>query len=207
MILRVIDAIIRTERSELWLPESITAIKSFSGQKVRHFLNAVCSASDTVFLEIGTWNGGTMAAAAFGNPGSFTTIDNFKDFGGSAEETRKKFREVAFDANIRLIEADCWEVPMADLEHGVNVFFFDGPHDYESHRQALYHFREILAPQFVFVVDDWEDKMVRDATFAGIEDADLRMLAYLWLGQGEHESGAGWWNGVGVFVLNKGGDR
>ena len=205
MILRVIDAIIRTERSELWLPESITAIKSFSGQKVRHFLNAVCSASDTVFLEIGTWNGGTMAAAAFGNPGSFTTVDNFKDFGGAAGGTREKFREIG--VNVRLIEADCWEVPMADLPRGVNVFFFDGPHDYESHRQALYHFDERLAPLFVHIVDDWEDKTVRDATFAGIEDADLRTLAYLWLGFGEHEARGGWWNGLGVFVLNKGGDR
>ena len=60
-----------------------------------------------------------------------------------------------------------------------------------------------MAPQFIFVVDDWEDDKVREATALGILDANLKTLAYHRLGQGEHESKAGWWNGLGTFVLAK----
>ena len=199
--LRVVDAIRRAEGSDWCLPDSVTSIKSFTGHKVQHFLDALCSHPDTVYLEIGTWNGGTMAAAAWGNLGSFTGIDRFSDFGGSPDGTREKFREVG--VNARLIEADCWTVPMAELPQGVNVFFYDGPHDFESHRRALPHFAEIVAPQFIFVVDDWEDDKVREATALGILDANLKTLAYHRLGQGEHESQAGWWNALGVFALAK----
>lgn len=167
---------------------------------MRHFLNALCHPSDTIFLEIGTWNGGTLAAAAFGNLGSFTGIDKFCDFGGSANETRDKLREIGIIANI--IEVDCW-APITDLPHEISIFFYDGPHDSESHRRALPHFMENMASTFICIVDDWESQAVRAATFDGIEDAGLRMLTYIWLGLGKHENGAGWWNGLGVFVLTK----
>ena len=185
------------------LPDDVLSIKSFTGLKIRHFLNNLCEPPSTIFLEIGTWHGGTAAAAAFGNSGSFTTVDRFSDFGGSAEGTRANF--AAAGVNVRLIEADCWEIPMPHLPQGVNVFFYDGAHDYESHRRALSHFAEVMAPLFVFLIDDWEDPLVRHATFKGIEEMGMRTLAYLWLGSERHEDEGGWWNGLGVFVLNKGG--
>lgn len=201
LVFRILDAVKRAEESDPWLPESVTSIQSFTGQKVRHFLNALCSLPETVFLEIGTWNGGMLAAAAFGNPGSFTGIDRFSDFGGSPDGTREKFRELG--VNARLVEADCWGILETDLPKGVNIFFYDGPHDFESHRKALPHFTDIMAPQFVFAVDDWEDERVREATLKGILDAGLKTLDYRRLGEGHHESRDGWWNGIGTFILSK----
>lgn len=201
MIHYLLQAIQRADTEDSRLPEIVTSIKSFTGAKVRTMLNLLCAPPDMVYLEIGAWNGGTAAAAAFGNPGSFTTVDNFKDFGGGAESVDEKFKEAG--VNIRLIEADCWTIPMPHLPQEVNVFFWDGPHDYESHKRALPHFKDAMAHEFIFVVDDWEDPEVRAATSEGIHDAELTTLAYLWLGAGEHESGAGWWNGLGVFILRK----
>src|SRR3990167_3193190 len=200
----VLDAVEEESGRIPWLPGSVLSIKSFTGDSVRHFLSVLCHPADTVFLEIGTWNGGTWAAAAYESLGSFTGIDKFCDFGGSAAETQDKFREIGIVANI--IEADCWEISKADLPHEVNVFFYDGPHDQESHRKALPHFVENMAATFICIVDDWESRAVRIATLRGIEDARLKVLTYLWLGLGEHESSTGWWNGLGVFVLTKLGE-
>ena len=53
------------------LPDDVLSIKSYTGLKIRHFLNNLCEPPSTVFLEIGAWHGGTAAAAAFGNSGIF----------------------------------------------------------------------------------------------------------------------------------------
>ena len=203
LIVRVLEAINLANRRQSGLFENVLSIKSYTGLKIRHFLNNVCDPIGTVFLEIGAWHGGTAAAAAFGNFGSFTTVDRFSDFGGSARGTNKNFAAVG--VNVRLIEADCWEIPVPHLPQGVNVFFYDGAHDYDSHRRALPHFVEVMAPLFVFLVDDWEDPLVRHATFKSIKETSLTILAYLWLGSEAKEDEGGWWNSLGIFILSKGG--
>lgn len=203
LIAHVLEAVCQANvpESRIEADADVLAIISYTGLKIRHFLNNLCEPPGTVFLEIGTWNGGTAAAAAFGNKGNFTTVDKFCDFGGSAEGTRATFAAVG--VNIRLIEADCWEIPIPHLPQGVNVFFYDGPHDYESHRRALPHFLSIMVPLFVFLIDDWEDPLVRHATFKSIEEMNMKTLVYLWLGSERHEDKDGWWNSLGVFILSK----
>ena len=201
LIVRVLSAVHAANHLEWRLPDEVLSIKSYTGLKIRHLLNNLCTSDRTVFLEIGAWHGGTAAAAAFGNSGSFTTIDKFCDFGGSAKETTDNF--VRAGTNVRLIEADCWEIPLPQLPQEVNVFFYDGAHDYDSHHRALPHFIDAMAPLFVFLVDDWEDSLVRHATFESVKELGLRTLAYLWLGSERHEDADGWWNAIGIFFLNK----
>ena len=205
LIVRVLDAVCQADKYDSRLsPEfarEVLSLKSYTGLKIRHLLNNLCEPLETVFLEIGAWHGGTAAAAAFGNSGSFTTVDKFCDFGGDAAGTRGNFARAG--VNVRLIEQDCWEIPMPQLPQEVNVFFYDGPHDYDSHKRALPHFIDAMAPLFVFLVDDWEDPLVRHATFKGVEELGLKILAYLWLGSERHEDLDGWWNALGVFILAK----
>ena len=203
LIVRVLSAVHAANNLEWCLPDYVLYIKSYTGLKIRHLLNILCHPPQTVFLEIGAWHGGTAAAAAFGSSGSFTTVDKFCDFGGSAKETQGNFARAG--VNVRLIEADCWEIPLPQLPQEVNVFFYDGPHDYESHKRTLQHFIDAMAPLFMFLVDDWEDPLVRHATLKGIEELSLKVLAYLWLGSERHEDLEGWWNGLGIFILSKGG--
>ena len=205
LIVRVLDAVSHANQHESRpAPKSFSetlSIKSYTGLKIRHLLNNLCEPPETVFLEIGAWHGGTAAAAAFGNSGSFTTVDKFCDWGGSAEDTNKNFAKAG--VSVRLIEQDCWEIPLPQLPQEVNVFFYDGAHDYDSHKKALPHFIDALAPLFVFLVDDWEDPLVRHATLKGVEELGLKILAYLWLGSERREDLDGWWNSLGVFVLSK----
>jgi len=207
LIVRVLDAVRAANRGESNLDgilgaSDVLSIKSYTGLKIRHLLNNLCASDRAVFLEIGAWHGGTAAAAAFRSSGSFTTVDKFCDFGGSARETTDNFARAG--VNVRLIEQDCWEIPLPQLPQEVNVFFYDGAHDYDSHKRALPHFIDAMAPLFVFLVDDWEDPLVRHATLKSIEKLDLRTLAYLWLGSEAREDAGGWWNSLGIFVLNKG---
>ena len=62
LIIRVLDAINLANRRQSGLFGNVLSIKSYTGLKIRHFLNNLCAPDSTIFLEIGAWHGGTAAA-------------------------------------------------------------------------------------------------------------------------------------------------
>jgi hypothetical protein len=60
----------------------------------------------------------------------------------------------------------------------------------------------LLSRRSVLLVDDWNGEVVRRATRDGIRDAGLKIL---WEREFEGDrSDGGWWNGLGVFYLERG---
>ena len=78
----------------------------------------------------------------------------------------------------------------------------DIEHTYESHYNFLNKFYEKIDNTFVYVVDDWNWLQVREATFKSIEDLKLKTLFKEEIfTKGEDKND--YWNGLGIFVLNK----
>ena len=60
-----------------------------SSSKVRHLINNLCSLNGTRYLEIGSYKGSTLIAAAKGNENALarlSAVDDFSQFGGPREE-------------------------------------------------------------------------------------------------------------------------
>ena len=90
----------------------------------------------------------------------------------------------------------------SDVSLKSNVIFMDIEHTYESHYNFLNKFYEKIDNTFVYVVDDWNWLQVRDATFKSIEDLKLKTLFKEEIfTKGEDKND--YWNGLGIFVLNK----
>jgi hypothetical protein len=72
---------------------------------------------------------------------------------------------------------------------------YDGNHTNENHYNALLHYYNCLDDIFIFIVDDWNWKDVRDGTINSIQKLNLKVLY-------EKEIRF-WWNGIYVAILQK----
>jgi hypothetical protein len=88
--------------------------------------------------------------------------------------------------------------------HGpVGVYFYDGDHSYDGTHHGVVAAAPHLARRSVLLMDDWNDPLIRRATFDGLCAAGLEVLWQRELA-GNHET-RGWWNGLAVFWLQKRG--
>jgi len=197
----VLDSLARGQALQSKLPPEVLTIYGWTGNRIRHFLNNLGGLPGINYLEVGAFNGATITAAAYGNSGRFTTVD-MDDVTPALNANKKSF---GGKINIDFVQGDCWTVDLDRIPAGVNVYFFDGPHEKEDHARALPYYLPRLADQFIFVVDDWEDEKVRAGTFEGIKSSGLLPTFIAEIGLGDHEARDGWWNSLGVFVLRKRG--
>ena len=59
----------------------------------------------------------------------------------------------------------------------VDIYFYDGDHEYQSQHDALVYFKDCLADEFIFIVDDFvEGNDVAKGTYAGIEKSGYKIL-------------------------------
>ena len=88
---------------------------------------------------------------------------------------------------------------------------YDGNHTENSHYNALVHYYHCLDDMFVFIVDDWNWKSVRDGTYDSFKKLNLSVLYEkqikttdddshpLWRSDKQQE----WHNGIYVAILKK----
>ena len=202
---RVEAAIARAAAGESRLAPEALALEGLSSPAVRHLLNNLCAPADVRYLEVGTYKGSTLVAASYGNPGRFTAVDDFSDFGHMSPREAFEAVRAAFARECRFtfLEGDCWSAALRRrLPRGMNVYFYDGPHRYEDQYRAFTHFDPVLADTFIAVVDDWNTATVRDATRQAFADLGYRVLherelfTKRWLRDL-------WWNGLLVAVIRK----
>jgi hypothetical protein len=96
-------------------------------------------------------------------------------------------------------------VPTSEIVPGVNVYFFDGPHDREAQYQAFARFDSIFAGRFVALVDDWNNVEAKEETRRAFEDLRYKVLAQ-WELPGldkYNRDTVNWWNGLLVAIVEK----
>jgi predicted O-methyltransferase YrrM len=199
-------------KEESKLCKEILALDGMSGKLTRHFYNAVCSAPDTRYLEIGTWKGSSICSAMYKNTGKFICIDNFSDFASTATrlELFKNLDTFRGDTNVTFIEENAFEVDVAELPK-FNIYLYDGDHAREAHAKALTHYISCLDDTFIYLVDDWNWSLVRDGTYDAIKELGLKTAYFIevrtTMDDTHPEVGdpgrIQWHNGIGIFVLQK----
>ena len=150
-----------------------------SGKAFRMFLNSLVRLTDDArYMEIGVFRGATFCSAINRNNVDAVAIDNWSQFGHQRSIFRQMVETFGGGTTGTTIEQDFRQVDYGWItaRYGArNIYFFDGPHEYEDHRDAIAVAQPALADQFVLIVDDWNDKRVREGTNEGIERARLRV--------------------------------
>jgi hypothetical protein len=184
------------------------------GNKTRHFYNNLLEhcPGGARYLEIGTWMGTSLCSAMYGNSSNVVCIDNFCQFSGPKEQFLENLKKYIGINKVTFIEEDAWNVDVdSTFQEKVNVYVYDGGHEYTDHYKALTHYYTCLDEEFVFVVDDWNWKPTRDGTFDSIRDLGLVVKFKHEIRLTDDDShtppwGNGrqtWHNGIGIFILSK----
>jgi hypothetical protein len=206
----------------------ILRLNGMSGYKTRAFYNNLASAWGVRYLEVGSWKGSSACSAMFGNSMDITTIDNWSQFNGPQTEFQNNVDTFRGNNRVTTLNKDSFEVSMDELPYKYNVYLYDGDHTNEAHEKALTHFIDAMDDTFIFVVDDWMFKGVRDGTYEAIKKLNLKVEYYeerrpmlhseddngpggsrRWWAMGDNglemvrSEPQGYWNGIGVFVLTK----
>jgi hypothetical protein len=184
-------------------------MEGMSGTKTRHFYNNLLNTEDARYLEIGTWKGSSVCSAMCGNKANVICIDNWSEFGGPKSEFLVNFEKFKGENNATFIENDCYKVDVSVLPK-FNIYMYDGNHTNEGHYNALLHYYSCLDDVFIFIVDDWNWKDVRDGTINSIKNLNLKVLyekevRLTWDNSHTPEPKARdtWWNGIYVAILQK----
>ena len=191
------------------ITNDIIQMDGMSGTKTRHFYNNLLSTEDARYLEIGTWKGSSVCSAMCSNKAKVTCIDNWSEFGGPKSEFLVNFQKFKGENEAFFIENDCFRVDVSTLPK-FNIYMYDGNHTNESHFRALLHYYNCLDDVFIFIVDDWNWKDVRDGTMNSIKKLNLKVLyereiRLTWDNSHTPVSIAkdSWWNGIYVAILQK----
>jgi hypothetical protein len=157
------------------ITDEIINMEGMSGIRTRHFYNNLLNMEDARYLEIGTWKGSSVCSAMCGNNAKVICIDNWSEFGGPKTEFLENFEKYKGNNDATFIESDCYEVDVSELPK-FNIYMYDGNHTNENHYKALVHYYNCLDDIFIFIVDDWNWKDVRDGTITSIQKLNLNVL-------------------------------
>jgi hypothetical protein len=155
---------------------------------------------DEVYVEIGCWQGLSLAGALRAHPSVRAfACDNFSEFGGPRAELADTLGrwtapgQVAFhDMDFRRFLA---EAPWAPAR--VGAYFYDGGHDFDDQFVALQAMLPHLAAGAVVIVDDTNWRHVRAANDFVVRHAPgLQLIADIRTRSGFSPA---WWNGVQVY--------
>jgi hypothetical protein len=197
------------ENNNSKINDEIINMEGMTGTKTRHFYNNLLNIDDSRYLEIGTWKGSSVCSAMYGNISKVLCIDNWSEFGGPKNEFIHNFTKFKGLNQATFIESDCYKVDVSKLPK-FNIYMYDGNHSKESHYKALLHYYSCLDDIFIFIVDDWNWKDVRDGTYESIKKLNLKVLYEREIRLTNDDSttpepflSKTWWNGIYVAILQK----
>lgn len=194
-------------------------VTGLSGDKLigllQHCAKIMSLKSDVCYIEVGVYQGLSLASVAAASQLMCFGIDNFSQFdidGQNRLIVERRLKEHA-SGNAFLINLDFEDALLSLAQHigerEIAVYFIDGPHDYRSQYLCLDFARKFLSAESVIIIDDSNYEHVRRANhdwlkanpeFALIYEAYTPRHPNNMTREMESEARAGWWNGVNVIV-------
>jgi hypothetical protein len=221
LIGRIVVSLSRAENLESSLSSEVLEMEGMSSPKVRHFLNNICSYGGVKYLEVGTASGSTFISAMKNNSPEYVCASDLWVETKNGKDGKQKFLEncrkyLGFTPqdrdlgnNFSLFTGDCFSLDKSLIKDRFNVYFFDGGHEIEDHRNSMIYFNDVMEDRFIMIIDDWNDDRVQKGTIAGLQESGLkiRFSHYCtarvnstpphWGDMNE------WWNGLMILVLEK----
>lgn len=135
-------------------------IHCMSRARVYAVLNAIVGSMDPgeTYLEVGTYQGGSLVSALLGNDSRAIGVDSFEEFTqtNNFEQTRANLERFGVLDRVQLINSgfkEFFDKAPADLR--IHVYYYDGAHGYEIQLAGMEAVWRFLAPGALVIVDDY----------------------------------------------------
>jgi hypothetical protein len=186
---------------------SIRNLEGMSGQRFRKLLNSLIHELSVMrYLEVGTFRGSTVISALDQNHECFAlVVDDFSQFGAQKEKLITNLKKFHLSTRVKLIDDDFRDHTQEMRNFAPQVYFYDGPHDDESHIFAAELLRELdIDSEVIFIVDDWNWTTVRESTWKGIDKSKVLVKGKWEIFSDARDRGGqfgNWHNGCLISVL------
>ena len=187
-------------------------IPGLTSTRVQSLINGLAKSSSK-YLEIGSYQGATAAAALSGNKIHAYFVDTWQDAPqavregwetpetNSLEEFKKNIEQYKGENKVFISNSDMFKVNLLNISD-VDLFFYDGPHDFESTKNAVKYYSKSFANQSILIFDDANWTEVVKGAHKGIVESGLKIL-YSKKVLNALESDTEWWNGLYIMVVEK----
>ena len=187
-------------------------VETVDGMSTEHTLTLLNLAASLLppgesYLEVGSYRGRSVVGAALGHPdGTFTAVENFREFGLDPAESERLLRAALRDWDVadrvRLLRGDAFRLLLGGAVPGpVGVYFYDGAHSRLAQHLGLGLAEPVLADEALVVVDDASWPQVERSTARYVaRHPGYRLLFDLRAEQAEDPR---WCNGVKVYAWRR----
>ena len=195
------------------IPTVRVPIPGLTSPRVQTLLNNLAQGVDT-YLEVGSAIGATMCAVLKNNPITAIAVDNWgvqiqpatdhvdKLPENSVETFIKNVNEYKGNSKVAIFNSDLFATDTSEWTGMIKMFFYDGPHDFESTAKAVEHYYSSLADEAIVVFDDANWRGVVDGAREGFNRVGARVV-YEKLMLNSEENPNEWWNGLYITVVRK----
>ena len=186
-------------------------VPGLTSPRVQTLLNSIAKGVDS-YLEIGSYLGSSLCSVLKDNmliavaidkweeqiqsqDGSVTDANNFDEFVKNVEKYRGNNR-------VEAINNDMFNIDTSNMNSAFSMFFYDGPHDKDTTREAVKHYWNALKQEAVLIFDDANWDGVVEGAREGINECG-GYVTYEKLMLNEQEDVSQWWNGLYILVISK----
>lgn len=147
------------------------------------------------YVEVGSWKGLSLIAAALGNRGDFVGIDHFAFRDGSRAELQANVDRFGV-AGVTVVQGEAFSLLPDGMLDGrcVGVYYYDAAHGYDAQLEGLRLIEPYLATRALLIVDDSDWEQVGRATADYVAEQPRARLALEILGKTHGQPQ--WWEGV-----------
>ena len=212
-VYRVLDAIDKGSKHESYFDENKQFIAGLTSNKIKHFLNNLCSYNDSIYLELGVYTGATFYAATENNPIRAMAVDNWCNtdikpmreevFFPTIKDPRKDFLSKFKDPRWTFVEKDIRTLTPRDICDKPNIIFYDAGHEYWEQYENLDAVINLFADKFILILDDANFNGVVTSMEEIIKKHDLKLIWQRKILTTIPEDDRDWWNGLQILVLEK----
>lgn len=197
---------------ESGVPKVKNKIPGLTSMRVQTLLNSIAKGVGT-YLEVGSYLGATGCAVLQNNQLNAFFVDNWSQnlqpqsnkmslAKNNKEQFIENIQSYKGSNNIEIFDCDIFEAPVDNIYNKIQMFFYDGPHDKQTTKQAVQYFWSTFANEAVLIFDDANWEGVIDGANEGIADMNGK-ITYKKAILNSEESSSEWWNGVYIAIIQK----
>ncbi len=192
-------------------------VPGLTSERVRHFLNNICSQEGAVYLEVGVYAGSTFCAAIENNDMvAAYANDNWSqpDLQPGRDDISLDLSDVTMDVfvsnlerfaqniDVSVIPGDSSNLSADDFDHKVNIIFYDGDNNEDKMNEFFSKIDSYTDDVFTLIIDDANIQSNVEVTKNFINATGWKILYEREL-LNDFEDSSMWWNGLYVVVLSK----